>query len=311
MLILTKYTGNIAVSMVASTNPYLPFVKLGIDMGISTMLFFVTNQAVNFSATTLKEIVGWNNPFEEADNTLDKLEKGEYRFISTINVNEPNSQDLNEIKATIEYYTDELSKFPKEADELIRKVAIHSTLDEKDIKSIVDFAFMGRVVYQMEVDVLVEDLKSINDIANKRKEDLKLKSAIPYTQKDIANMVRDMVLSSINDKVRPKAISSDADIDKATKLMLKKQVTENCEILKKYPGVACKLLPLIKQEGINDKVNLYFQKEIEKGNVKQGDLQGIIKDLINIMTLANKAQSSDLVYIIVRETIEKVNNQER
>jgi hypothetical protein len=311
IIILTKYTGNIVIKMVASTNPYLPFIKLGIDMGVSTVVFFLTNQAVNFSAIKLKEVIGRNNPFDETDNTLDKLEKGEYTLISTINVNEPDKQDLSEIKAALEYYTDELRKFPKEADELIRKVAIPRILKDEDIKNFIDFAFMGRIVYAQEIEVLLDELVDINSWANKTKQELKLKSAVPYTPKDIANMVRDMALSSINDKVKLKKFSSEADVDKATKLNLRERVNENCQMLKKYPGVACNILPIIKQEGINDKVDSYLQKEIEKGNVKQNDLQAILKDLINIKNLANQAQSTDLVYMIVRETIEKARSQTR
>jgi len=108
--------------------------------------------------------------------------------------------DLAEIKAMLVFYMDTLSKYPRQAPELLRKVAVADEKKEEEIRVIIASAFTGGTIPADKAAELCSDLMEINEYANKSKADLRLKSNLKYNPDDIAKMVHDVALESVLEK---------------------------------------------------------------------------------------------------------------
>ncbi|AZL15267.1 hypothetical protein [Rickettsiales endosymbiont of Stachyamoeba lipophora] len=115
-----------------------------------------------------------------------------------ISVGEYDAQDMAEIKAILALEVYYLAKFPTVAPELLRKVATPSIKTEEEITKAIKTAFVGKPSLSEETqEMLYQELKIINQYANKTKTELRLKSQVDYSNVDIAKMFYDKALELV------------------------------------------------------------------------------------------------------------------
>lgn len=112
---------------------------------------------------------------------------------------EYDAQDVSEIKAMLDFYTEALSRHPARAPELLRKTAVSEIKSEDEIRQIIASAFAGKNLDADEAAKLTEELLEINKYALCSGEDLRLKSNLNYSPEDIAKMVKDAAIELVLD----------------------------------------------------------------------------------------------------------------
>ncbi len=110
---------------------------------------------------------------------------------------------LNEDKATLksmlDYFFDQLSKYPDKSSELLRRITTDyretQKSAEKNIEDIINFAFVGSPISDVDKQSLCTDLCDIHKITKYSAEQLKLKGR--YTANEIAKMVYDVSIDLV------------------------------------------------------------------------------------------------------------------
>jgi hypothetical protein len=119
--------------------------------------------------------------------------------------------DLAVIKAMLDFYTDTLAKSPRQAPQLLKKVAVPAMKSRHEINEIIDSAFAGEEITAGRKKKLRDDLRELNFYANQSKNELLLKSNLNYRQTDIAKMVHDMAIEIVLEKQNAPALCVDKE----------------------------------------------------------------------------------------------------
>jgi hypothetical protein len=122
--------------------------------------------------------------------------------------------DLAVIKAMLDFYTDTLAETPRQAPQLLKKVAVPAMKSRHEINEIIASAFVGEEISAGRKKKLRVDLSELNFYANQLKSELQLKSNLHYRQSDIAKMVHDMAIEIVLEKQNAPVLCDDkAEID--------------------------------------------------------------------------------------------------
>lgn len=129
-------------------------------------------------------------PVAEQNKVIKKEEKvaNQSANMAPSSIIEPNALDQSNIKAMLEFYVDNLARFPGQIPELLRNTTTGVLLNEDALKIIINSALVGIPHAESDFALLATDLKNINEYASKSCKELNLEVK-NYAQATIAEMV--------------------------------------------------------------------------------------------------------------------------
>ena len=104
--------------------------------------------------------------------------------------------DIAMIKAMAALYVNCLSEHPRQVPYLLQKACVPEIITEVGMREIANRAFVGIVVDDDSKEECINDLITLNELANTSPQLLRLKSDIRYRQHDIAKIVYDTSLAA-------------------------------------------------------------------------------------------------------------------